>query len=62
MFEVAKENGLKDRPESKMIKSISVVKTTKLENDVYVCMCVYVYVCACVYMCTCVYVRVCVYG
>ena len=26
-----------DRPESKMIKSISVVKTTKLENDVYVC-------------------------
>jgi len=26
-----------DRPESKMIKSISIVKTTKLENDVYVC-------------------------
>ena len=26
-----------DRPESKMIKAISVVKTTKLENDVYVC-------------------------
>ena len=26
-----------DRPESKMIKSISVVKTTELENDVYVC-------------------------
>ena len=28
---------ISDRPESKMIKSISVVKTTKLENDVYVC-------------------------
>ena len=26
-----------DRPESKMIKSIAIVKTTKLENDVYVC-------------------------
>ncbi|MBT3574182.1 MAG: DNA polymerase II small subunit, partial [Nitrosopumilus sp.] len=28
---------ISDRPESKLIKSISVVKTTKLENDVYVC-------------------------
>ena len=28
---------ISDRPESKMIKSISIVKTTKLENDVYVC-------------------------
>ena len=28
---------ISDRPESKMIKAISVVKTTKLENDVYVC-------------------------
>ena len=26
-----------DRPESKMLKSVAVVKTTKLENDVYVC-------------------------
>ena len=26
-----------ERPESKMLKSIAVVKSTKLENDVYVC-------------------------
>jgi len=28
---------ISERPESKMLKSISVVKSTKLENDVYVC-------------------------
>ena len=28
---------ISDRPESKMLKSMAVVKTTKLENDVYVC-------------------------
>ena len=28
---------MSERPESKMLKSISVVKSTKLENDVYVC-------------------------
>ncbi len=28
---------ISERPESKMLKSIAVVKSTKLENDVYVC-------------------------
>ena len=28
---------ISERPESKMLKAISVVKSTKLENDVYVC-------------------------